>query len=253
MNASACECPAGNVTYDDGASCVPCPPGFTSLPEIHSAYCARMIGSGLNASVDGDLRSASFLYPSGLAMVNSSWVVVAELGAHVLRAIDLHLGAVLLLAGRVGIATWKDGNASDARFNGPCGLLLLGSQDAALLGLSSVVLVADGSNNRIRLLDLVSMTVDTLAGTGAAGLLDGRAYESRFSFPSALAAQAGFVYVTDTYNMVLRRISLETRMVTTVASGLAYPVGVAVLPGQHLAISDQLRSRCRRYLGPLTF
>ncbi|MFM7534723.1 MAG: choice-of-anchor C family protein, partial [Acidimicrobiales bacterium] len=70
-------------------------------------------------------------------------------------------------------------------------------------------------------------SVATVAGSGAAGALDGTGAAARFNWPEALALDgAGGVIVADRYNGLLRRVS-AAGAVTTVAGGLAQPIGVA--------------------------
>ena len=66
---------------------------------------------------------------------------------------------VSTLAGRGNLHYgWKDGQGKDASFYGPRGV--------AVDLLSGQVVVADSVNNRIRLVDMKSGMVSTLAGSG---------------------------------------------------------------------------------------
>jgi len=113
------------------------------------------------------------------------------------------------------------------RFSGPVGLTL----DAA-----GNIYVADSTNNAIRKITPVGF-VSTFAGTPAAGhpgtvpvsgLADGAATTAaQFSSPGAVAADtSGILYVADTGNNKVRMIAGGT--VSTVASGLNTPLGIAV-------------------------
>jgi len=82
--------------------------------------------------------------------------------------------------------------------------------------------VADSRNNLIRKIDTLGM-VTTLAGTGVAGSNDGKGDQASFFFPTALAVdKKGFVYVADTHNSLIRKISPEG-FVTTMAGQREYP------------------------------
>ena len=115
------------------------------------------------------------------------------------------LGTLSLLAGALGGPGSLDG--VPGRFNLPSGLAV----DAA-----GSVYVADRYNHTIRKITVAGVT--TLAGiSGQAGFRDGLGTFALFAEPSALAVDAaGNVYVADSLNAVIRKISP-----TGVVSGLA--------------------------------
>lgn len=117
---------------------------------------------------------------------------------------------VSLLAGdgHVGL---RDGAAAQARFADPYGV--------ALDPRSGTVYVADaGDNNRIRRIAPTG-EVSTLAG-GAEGLRDGVGAEASFNTPSGLAVDAqGNVYVADTGNHAIRKVTPEGRVSTLAGDG----------------------------------
>ncbi len=105
--------------------------------------------------------------------------------------------------------------------------------------------------------------LDTLAG-GGPGYVDGPGWQARFSGPAALApSPGGGVYVADSRNHRIRRVSPDGT-VTTVAGGgepggpggkgegpalvaeLRYPSGVAVTPDGRLFIADTGNHRILR-------
>src|SRR5271157_1793043 len=74
-----------------------------------------------------------------------------------------------------------------------------------------------------------SLSISTLAGSGARGSQDAAALSAQFSDPCGVAVDsAGNVYVADTYNSVLRRITAGTggaNWVTSTLAGLAPSTG----------------------------
>ncbi len=96
--------------------------------------------------------------------------------------------------------------------------------------------VADTYNNVIRKINS-SGTISTLAGTGSNGLTNGVALSAEFSLPRGVALDgSGNVYVADTGNNVIRKISGGT-VTTLVSSGLSGPEGLVVY-GSTVFIAD---------------
>ncbi|MCG8328782.1 MAG: T9SS type A sorting domain-containing protein [Chitinophagales bacterium] len=66
-----------------------------------------------------------------------------------------------------------------------------------------------------------AQTLETFAGTGIPGLLNGPADEARFSGPEQTAVdQEGNVYVCDLFNHVIRKIDLNGEVTTFAGSGI---------------------------------
>ena len=82
-------------------------------------------------------------------------------------------GLVSTLAGSGGGSS-QDGEASRAQFSGPL--------DVAVTPDASKVVVADSDNRKIRLIDMSTRMVGTLAGSGKVGLQDGSASSATFAY-----------------------------------------------------------------------
>jgi len=86
---------------------------------------------------------------------------------------------------------------------------------------SGNVYVADSRNNLIRKISKDGM-VTTLAGSGVAGSADGKGDSASFFFPIGIAVdKKGFVYVADTHNSLIRKISPDG-VVSTLAGKRQY-------------------------------
>jgi sugar lactone lactonase YvrE len=152
--------------------------------------------------------------PNGLAIDRGNLLV--SLADH--RLVSLAPGgAETPLAGSQGAKGFVDGIGTAARFDGPAGLL----NDGA-----GTLYVADEANAAIRRIALARADVGTFAGVDPTGYLDGPGAAALFASPQGLAADASVVYVADTDNDVIRRVTLATGAVTTLA-GAAGKVGRA--------------------------
>jgi sugar lactone lactonase YvrE len=138
-------------------------------------------------------------------------VYVAEIGNHAIRKISN--GVVSTLAGS-GTAGYADGSGTAASFNSPHGVAV----DSA-----GWVYVADACNHRIRKISPQGM-VSTFAGSGATGsgnggYADGTA-TAKFNAPCGVAVDSyGWVYVADTSNYRIRKISPDGVVSTLAGSG----------------------------------
>ena len=143
---------------------------------------------------------------------------------------------VITIAGD-GTAGLRDGDPGYSQFSDPFGVAL--ARDGTIY-------VADaGVAQRIRRM-APDGTVTTLAGSER-GYSDGPAASARFDTPSGVAVDAaGTVYVADTGNNAIRRISLDG-MVSTVARAPDFngPIGVAVDPAGRVIVADTYNDRVR--------
>jgi hypothetical protein len=143
---------------------------------------------------------------------------LADAGNQVIRKISFADGGwtVSTPAGKPGTGGTADGTNSDARFSSPTGIAVDGA---------GVIYVADRSSHTIRKIvqSGTNWIVTTIAGqAGVPGFADGEGTNSLFHFPWCIAADAaGNLYVTDTYNYVIRKLSqVGTNWVVTTMAGL---------------------------------
>ena len=173
--------------------------------------------AGNSGSADGTGSDARFAQPQGMAVDSAGNVYVAGLLCnHTIRKVTPG-GVVTTLAGAAGSYGSADGTGSDARFYVPRGVAV----DSA-----GNVYVADMRNHTIRKVTPAGV-VTTLAGlAGSSGSADGTGSAARFDEPYGVAVDsAGNVYVADTWNSTIRKLT-PAGVVTTLA-GLAGSYGSA--------------------------
>jgi sugar lactone lactonase YvrE len=177
-------------------------------------------GSGREDIADGDLRSAAFSQPSGLALSGRT-LYVADSEDSAVRAVDLGKGRVSTLVG-MGLFEFGDvdGTGDAVRLQHPLAVLW----DAA----RGRLLVADTYNHRLKTLDPARREARSLAGSGKRGSADGAAGAAMFHEPSGLARLRDRILVADTNNHALRLVDPATGAVSTLA--LRFP---AAAPPQH--------------------
>jgi uncharacterized protein YjiK len=168
-------------------------------------------------AADGRGTAARFAGPSGLAADDFGNVFVADSWNNLIRKITPD-GSVTTLAGMASTAGSIDGTNSTSRFNNPQGV----AADTA-----GNVYVADTGNNTIRKITPAGV-VTTLAGSpGKSGSADGVGGAASFNGPLGVAVDdAGNIYVADSYNDTIRKIT-PTGLVTTLAGCATCPTGSA--------------------------
>jgi len=172
--------------------------------------------SGFANSSSARPLTAAFSNPTAIASDGSN-LYVADTGNHVIRRIEAS-GRTSVLAGIAGTAGGDDTNSSlsvVASFNQPSGVTVAGG----------FVFIADTLNHTIRMIKTADSTVTTLAGyPGTPGSVDGDRKTARFNQPARITSDGRNLYVTDFGNRTVRRISLATGKVDTIA-GVAGQAG----------------------------
>ena len=185
-------------------------------------------GNGTENITDGLLQSASMAQPSAITYLNSSFYV-ADSETSSIRKLDISdndaqmrtvIGDGLFIFGD------HDGKGDEVRLQHPQGITSYNGK----------LIVADTYNHKIKLIDPLTRTSETLFGTGNPGLKDGKTAE--FFEPSGVSITGDTLYIADTNNHKIRIASLSDKTVTTLKlKNITFPPDKTVYNSQPLLIA----------------
>lgn len=174
---------------------------------------------GSAGTTDAKSGDARFNSPTGIALDTSGNVYVCDTGNATIRKINTS-GDVSTLAGSPGSRGTQDGTGSAASFSNPTSIIFYGGN----------LYVTDSANATIRMITPAGV-VTTYAGKArTVGETDGPAATALFNNPAGLAFDgAGNIYVADTFNNTIRKITTAKRSVTATAAGTILTDGSATV------------------------
>lgn len=194
--------PRGLVSTADGTLYV-ADSGNNTIRKISPSGEVTTLAGSVNAagSADGTGAEARFNFPNSIALDPSGNLVVADVNNHILRRVT-PAGVVTTIAGQAGSSGRVDGSGSSARFYQPTDIAVASD---------GTIYVADYWNQLIRKVS-PSGTVSTVAGSGGlTGYYNGSGYilnPTLLRNPTAAVVDgAGNVYVSDTLNHSIRKVS----------------------------------------------
>lgn len=157
----------------------------------------QFAGNGREDITDGKLSEAAFSQPSGLSLFDH-WLYVADAEDSAVRRIDLRAGneKVETLVG-TGLFDFgdRDGAFANAKLQHVLGVAALDENR---------VLIVDTYNHKLKMLDLRSRTVTSLAGNGKPGK------DFNLNEPGGLAVLGGTALIADTNNNRIVSYDLRT-------------------------------------------
>ncbi|MNX87247.1 Serine/threonine-protein kinase PknD [compost metagenome] len=187
-----------------------------------SSALSTIAGNGQSGFADDGFSglNARFDSPGGIAVDNSGNLYVADTGNHRIRMLTKS-GAdwtVSTIAGN-GFPDWADGTGTGTGFNSPKGIAVDNSGN---------LYVADTGNHAIRKLTKsgANWLVNTLAGNSMPGFVNATGPSAKFNSPSGVVFYNGNLYVADTNNHAIRRVSAANGAVDTIAGaapGIVFP------------------------------
>jgi sugar lactone lactonase YvrE len=251
-----------NVAVDGSGTIYVADTGNNLIRKITPAgVTTRLAGiAGVDGEADGTLTSATFSSPVGIALGPGGAVYVADAGSHLIRKISPN-GTIVTVAGAgwptaingfgysqpgslpVAIAVDGSGNmyVADQGMNiirkvSSDGIDSVLTNAAAPMGVAvdsaGNLYVSDSGNQTIRKITTSGQDTVLAGSPGSSGAVDGNGAAASFNNPGPLSVDgSGNVYVADTGNQLVRRVT-AAGVVTTIA-GRAGSMGVLLgdLPG----------------------
>jgi hypothetical protein len=155
--------------------------------------------------------------PRGLCAISKTEIALGDIIHHTVSILNTATKTVTPLAGMTDQTGHVNANGTSARFNRPYGLCRL--PDGSLL-------VADANNNCLRQVTIAGDVTD-YAGTTVVGAGNGNRLVATFHTPQDVTYSNGNIYVADTGNHLVRRITGDTAF-TEAGDGTA---GFILAPG----------------------
>ncbi|HTR50248.1 MAG TPA: hypothetical protein VMJ10_06030 [Kofleriaceae bacterium] len=184
------------------------------IRQVTSESVVTTLAGGEFGWNDGTGPSAQFDEPYGIATDAAGTGYVTDQGVDMIRMMTSS-GVVTTLAGMAAMSGFLDGSGAAAQFAIPRGIAVDGT---------GTVYVADTGNNAIRKIT-PDGTVSTLAGSLEQGYAEGTGSAARFDQPAGVAVDGtGNVYVADTYNLRIRKITPDGVVSTLAGDGQAMNV-----------------------------
>ena len=164
--------------------------------------------------------------------------------------------SVKTLAGPGPVPTYKDGDPKFPWFLAPSGI--------AVDKTAKIVYISDRALHRVWKYDIKTKKISHVAGTGTPGKTDSTRLRATLRSPAGLAVRDGKVlYIADTGNHCIRKLDLNSGMVSTLAGGCGVlgskdnviasaarfnkPKGLAYVENKGLFIADSVNNCIRMW------
>jgi sugar lactone lactonase YvrE len=219
--------------------------------------------AGAGGRTEGDGEAAWFNTPRGIT-TDGTYLYVCDYGNNAIRRILIGASTGSVAAnfvgtnGATGGATEGTG-AATGEFHSPSGITYYAGN----------LYVADTFNNKIRKIEISTLTTSTLAGptgvVGAAAFTDGTGANAEFNQPQGITNDGTYLYIADTANHRIRRILMSSGVTDTIAgTGIAgfndgngsvaqfnAPIGITT-DGTYLYVADSVNHNIRKITGAKT-
>lgn len=161
-------------------------------------------GTGKPGSQNGNVTSASFYNPQGMALYDSQTLLIADAGNSKIRKVNLVSGEVTDFAG-YGKQGFLNADLAKSMFNNPSGIAVRNMNG------SKEIFIADTENNMIRMIDSKN-NVSTVVGNLQPGSQNGDGTKASLFGPSDLVFDKkdnSILYIADRKNHTIRKVIIE--------------------------------------------
>ncbi|MBO9539118.1 hypothetical protein J7643_00845 [bacterium] len=173
---------------------------------------STLAGNGSPSATDGTGTGAGFIGAVGITNDDQGNLYMADAGGARIRKVVISSGVVTTLAGNGTLAS-VDGTGAGAQFADPYGIVA---------DKRGNLYVSEHGGSKIRKIVISSGVVTTLAGNGTANFADGTGGAAMFKNPHGLAIDGvGNLYVADTNNRRIRKVTPAGVVTTVAGSGVA--------------------------------
>ena len=241
---------------------------YLFIPLVRADIITTFAGGTTTTGFSGDGSQASSAilgYPFAIACDSSGNLYIADQNNQRIRLVTASTGIITTIVGTGSTSFSGDGGAAtSATMNLPLGVTY-DSKDN--------LYISDTYNHRIR--KVASGVITTIAGSGATGAAAGSysgdskaATSATLNQPNCITTDSSFdLYIADNYNHRIRKITISTNIITTIAGSgstgssagsysgdggqatsatLNSPVGVAVDSSGNVYIGDSYNNRVRK-------
>ena len=228
---------------------------------VSTGILTTVAGTGLTTynGDDIDATTAAINTPEGVGVDGLGNIYIADTANHRLRKVTVSTGKITTVAGTGTPGTGKDGIlATTSNLFRPA---------SVAVDVEGNIYIADSANHRIRKVSASTGLISTVAGTGTRSYNGDNidATTAQLSAPLAVAVDKnGDIYIADTFNNRLRKVTISTGKITTIAgtgvnsyngdnidattATIANPKGVAVDREGNVFIADSENYRIRKVI-----
>jgi len=168
-------------------------------------------GSPGSTGDGGAATAAKLKSPEDVFVASNGDLYIADTMNHEIRKVTAATGVITRVAGTGSPGSTGDGGAATvALLKQPAGIEVAANGD---------MYIGDTLNDRVRKVTASTGIISAYAGTGTPGYTGdgGAATSARLSGPEGLVLSNGDLYVADTGNNVIRKITASTGIITTFA------------------------------------
>ncbi len=171
----------------------------------------QVIGSGEEGTADGDIDSAEFFRPQGLAYdYRDDTLYVADTENHTVRRVDLQAGTVETVLGTGEQGGYRSsGKGTDLSLNSPWDLVILGDH----------LYIAMAGPHQLWRMDLRTLEAERYAGSGREDIVDGPRERAALAQPSGIDTDGARIFFADSEVSAVRVVQ-DDLVRTLVGKGL---------------------------------